>query len=342
MTSLRRRLYHTMCVALGGIAIARGASGQSQYFNLDGGKPGRVEDAEVAPRYSLGVDLAPFQLERLTDGTFRLRAEPKVSYGILPFTEIEARVPVVYVIPSQASGARPVTGVASFGIGVLHAFNLETSAIPAFAFGGDVALPVGTLAGPHAAYVIKLLSTKTTPLGRVHLNAGIGTYAVRAVSAQSDTGACTQAGRLRLPLPGQPACAGGPPIIFDSPCSMSPGHAERLAASLMCMAMPPEPSTPAAPPTHGSRWLAGIGADHAFALRSTLITADVVAEHFVGLYSRIDWTAEAGIRRQMTPTIMIDAGVASHFAGVIHSTSITVGAAYEIATPPLFGGSRVP
>jgi hypothetical protein len=340
MASTRSRL-HRAYVAFVGMVIARDASGQTQYFNLDAGKPGRVEDAEVAARYSLGVDLAPFQLERLTDGTFRIRGEPKVSYGVLPFTEIEARLPIVHVIPSRASGARPFTGVASFGVGVLHAFNLETSAVPAFALGGDVALPVGTLAGPHAAYVIRLLSTKTTSLGRVHVNAGIGTYAVRAVSAQSDTGACT-GGDFRFSLPGQPTCSGKPPIIFDSPCSKSPSaHGQTLVASLMCMGVA-APSTPSAAPTHGSRWLAGIGADHAFALRSTLVTADIVAEHFVGLYSSVDWTAEAGIRRQMTPTIMIDAGVASHFAGVVHSTSITVGAAYEIATPPLFGGSHGP
>jgi hypothetical protein len=49
-------------------------------------------------------------------------------------------------------------------------------------------------------------------------------------------------------------------------------------------------------------------------LRSTLLTADVFAERFIGLYPKIDWTAEAGIRHQLTPVIVVDTGIGWDFA----------------------------
>ena len=103
------------------------------------------------------------------------------------------------------------------------------------------------------------------------------------------------------------------------------------------MATLAESTTTVTPRVTGSRWLAGLGVDHTFALRSTLVTADVFAERFVGLYPKIDWTAEAGIRHQFNPVIVLDAGIGWRFAGTVRSTSVTVGATYEFATPPFLG-----
>jgi hypothetical protein len=106
------------------------------------------------------------------------------------------------------------------------------------------------------------------------------------------------------------------------------------------MATYADSSAPARKSIQGSRWFAGAGIDHAFPLRSILLTADVVAERFMGLYKPIDWTGEAGLRRQLTPTLMVDGGIAWHFAGAIRSASIVAGVMYDLATPPLFGARR--
>lgn len=291
------------------------------------------------PRYALGIDLAPLQFERVSGGTSRFRVEPKLSYGVLPFTELEVRVPVVRVDPPRATGVRSVTGVASVAVGALHAFNLETQSRPALALGAEVALPIGRLAGPSTSYMVKGLATKTLPFVRLHVNGGLGTYSVRSSTSTADTVACPRRSGFRFPLPGQQQCASGPPIIFDSPCSVQPVQHGRATASRMCMgAFLDSVAPPLDNSVRGSHWFAGAGVDHAFALQSILITADIVAEHFVGLYAPIDWTSEAGIRRQMTPTLMIDAGVAWHFAGAIRSTSFMLGVTYDLATPPLFRG----
>ena len=105
------------CVAL------RAAAGQGSYYNLDSGRPARVEDALATPRGELEIQLLPLRGEWVGNGTERFRVEPKLSYGILPMTEIELRVPVLYV---RGAGSAATTGIASAGVGALHAFNVET------------------------------------------------------------------------------------------------------------------------------------------------------------------------------------------------------------------------
>jgi hypothetical protein len=323
----------------------RGA-GQSHYYNLDGGRPTRVEDAEATALYSVDVDLAPFSVERLSGGTMRYRAEPKASYGVLPFTEIELRIPYVRVAPPAASGAPAVNGVAGVAIGALHSFNLETADVPAVALGAEISLPVGSLAPTRTSFLATLLATKTTGAGRLHFNAGAGTYAVQSATTTGDTSCINSAlSSLRILRAGD-RCA-GPPIIVDTPCSLRPaGGRGALSASAMCM--PPTPSSGSsmsaptqpqaqAPAAFGPHWFAGLGVDHAFPLVSSLITADIFAEKFVGLYPLVDWTAEVGMRREVAPSLVVDAGVGWHFAGTIRSTKLVVGAMYEIATAPLIG-----
>jgi hypothetical protein len=76
--------------------------------------------------------------------------------------------------------------------------------------------------------------------------------------------------------------------------------------------------------------MAGIGVDHAFALSSTLLVADFVVERFVDLYDEPDFTAEVGVRQQLTPQIVLDLGVGRRFGGAIRSTSVTLGVSYEV------------
>jgi hypothetical protein len=108
-------------------AAGRQGAAQSSYYNLDAGRPGRVEDAEPTPLYSLDLDPSSLQYERLRGGTSRFRAEPRIAYGALPFTEIELRIPIIAVDPPRALGARLTTGLGGVGVGFLHAFNVETS-----------------------------------------------------------------------------------------------------------------------------------------------------------------------------------------------------------------------
>ena len=307
------------------------AHGQSGYYNLDSGRPIRAEDATPTARYELELQLPTLRVERYDEGTFRWRVEPKFSFGVLPFTELEVRIPVVRVLPRAP--APTVTGIASVGIGALHALNIETRLVPAFAISGDVSLPVGSLAAPRAAYAVKVIATKSLPLVRLHLNVAGGSWNVAPPSSSQPPPPTCGTG-----APGVPPCE-LPPIPPDLPCTVIPleaaGSATTVAAHCAAAAM----STPAAavftPRTSGSRWMAAFAIDHALPLESTLFAVDVIAERFYGLYPLTDWTAEAGLRRQLTPQLVADVGVSRRFRGSTTSTSVTLGFTYGFAVPLL-------
>ncbi|NUQ21471.1 MAG: hypothetical protein HOQ09_10970, partial [Gemmatimonadaceae bacterium] len=114
----RRRL---MVLALA-LAMPAAIRAQTSYYNLDGSRPLRVEDVLPTERHALDVELAPLRYEHYPSGTQRLRLEPKLSYGVLPLTELEVRVPVVTIFPPRAAGARRTIGAAGVAVGALHAF----------------------------------------------------------------------------------------------------------------------------------------------------------------------------------------------------------------------------
>ena len=338
--STRRRLLPAASLLV--FVASGGANAQSDYYNLDAGRPTRVEDAVPTARHELELQLASFRLERVGDGSFRWRLEPKLSYGVLPFTELELRAPVMRIIPRAP--APTSTGFASLGVGALHAFNLETAALPAIAVAGEVVLPVGSLAAPRTSYAVKALLTKTFPAVRVQLNGGAGTWSVRLPGGPRVPPPTCGTGQ-----PGVPPCE-YPPIPPDLPCDVAPAaNASGLDATFTslaarCMASGSRSAGSAQvvlpARTTGSRWMVGLGVDRAIPLASTLLLADVIVEQFEGLYDRPDWTAEAGVRRQITPQLVIDVGVGRRFAGVTRATSVSLGFGFGLPAPTLRSRSQ--
>lgn len=309
------------------------AASQTEYYNLDFNRPLRVEDAVPTERRSLDMELAPLRGETFVGGTRRWRLDPLLSYGIASLTDIELRLPVLLVRPS-GNGAPAVLGLTSVGVGGMRAVTTETAHVPGIAIAGELLLPVGLLAPPNASYGIKGLLTKTVPWLRLSLNGSYGTYSVTPTAASSPT--------CRIPVPGALACNGGP-TVPDVPCSRSPQLTSGISTarfdadlagtsySTACMTSTAAAATTRGP-SLGNRWFAGAEIDHAFVFSSTLIGADVFAEHLIGLSPLVDWTAEVGVRRQMSPQVVIDAGIARHFAGNLPSTGFTLGATYALAT----------
>lgn len=308
-----------------GIVAPRRVAGAQDYYNLDGGRPNRIEDATPTERYELEIQLLPVRFERFVNGMTRWRTDPKLSFGIAPFTEVELRLPVLRV-DTRRVGGQSTTGVGGLAIGALHAVTLETGGVPALALAGEWIAPVGGLAAPVGSYSAKLVGTKTLAHLRVHLNAGYGTWSVRPPPPVGPTCPSVIAAGTVVP----PGCGGGIPIVPDTPCDrVSEG------ASLACIgraavlgASPAIEAAATSAPTVGYRWMSGLAVDRAFPLASTLVSADVVAERFIGLYDAIDWSAELGMRHQWTPTLVVDFGAARHFTGPAVSTAVTVGLTY--------------
>jgi len=298
------------------VLAAHAAGGQTGYYNLDSGRPTRIEDALPTPRGELEAQFLPLRGEWVSDGTARQRIEPKLSYGVLPLTEVEVRVPLVR---SQSPGSVATVGVASAAVSALHAFNVETR-WPALAVTGEVVLPVGSLSAPTTSYSIKGLLTKTLPFGRIEVNVGGGTWSIR-LPPPGPVATPNQCGD-----PGQPPCL--PP---DVPCSVSPENAGGLSLTCAPSAVTTFSSTATGTQRGtGPHWTAALGFDHTFPLVSTLIVADMVVDRFDGLYPLNDWTAEIGMRKQLTPQVIADVGFSRRFAGTTQATWATLGLSYSM------------
>jgi hypothetical protein len=89
-----------------------------------------------------------------------------------------------------------------------------------------------------------------------------------------------------------------------------------------------------------SRWMAGLAVDRAFPLRSLLVTAGAFAEQPLEEDAELRWTAEAGLRYQLSPQFNVDAGVGRVLTGDEQGWHVTFGAAYAFALRSLIPGLR--
>ena len=277
---------------------------------MEGGRPVRTSDASPTELHALDLDLTTVRVDKLSFGRYRLQVEPRLSYGIFPRTDISIRALGFYREPS----AIPRGTVAGIGIGGEYQLKMETLRSPAIAFAGEVWAPTGPNAAVPA-YSLKGLLTRSFTFGRVHLNAGYGTYSIK--------------------IPVIPAGSLIPPII-DGPCMISPSGGE-LSPRMSCSGAQNISSASAAAAAlkpgnnTGAHWIWGAAVDHAFPLHSLLVIADVFSEGFEGTGRRNDWTAEVGARKQLTTRLVTDLSVGRHFEGVSLSWFATFGTTLSYA-----------
>lgn len=309
---------------------SKSASAQSQYRDVDGGRPLRVEDAIAAPRHALELQLAPLRLERLDGGISRWQVEPRLSYGVLPRTELKLRAPIAY----REAGASPRSGLVGIGVGAFHALTVESEHLPAIALEGETIFPAAGSLTVKSTYALRGIATRSFGSWRAHGNIVYGTY--------------------RIPLP--KASAPNQPTIPDSPCAVAPAtdltngaFAGPLSQPVTRCALPSAATARSSSsaqfvvfPTErgGERMLAGLGLDRTFPLHSTLIAADVFAERFTGLNRPVDWTAEVGVRRQLTVRSVIDAAVGRRFRGAVKSWTFGFGVTTTFSSRLLMPGAR--
>lgn len=151
------------------LAAVRAAGAQTDYYNPDRGRPLLIEDAVALERHSLEFQMAPLRLERENGGKYSWGVEPELSWGLLPRTQFELGFPMAII----DRAGRPVQrGLAGVDVEVMHALNIETLSLPAFAVGVSALLPAGDL-GPQVTYGrAKVLATRTLgTFGRAHVNA---------------------------------------------------------------------------------------------------------------------------------------------------------------------------
>jgi hypothetical protein len=307
-------------------ALSDALGGQTEYHDLEAGRPTRVEDAQVTPRHAVEWEMAPLQVEQFGNGLTRYQVEPALSYGILPRTEISLTAPFIF----REHGVAPRHGLTGFGIGGMYTFNTETAVLPSFAVKGEVVFPAAGATTSGTLYAARALATRTLGGLRLHLNVEYSSYHVAAaVPPSSCSGTCPVV----------------PPPLPESPCSVALDDGATIEPAFGAQAprYPARPGSayqvagspnPAVAQTGGNLTLIGVAADHAFPLQSLLVVADVYLEEYSGGLPRpSDWAAEIGFRRQMSPRLVLDAGLGRRFLGLRPEWLATVGTTYTFAVP---------
>lgn len=154
-------------------SLAPVLAAQVDYRNLDDDRPTFVEDAYPVERFAFEL-LAPWRFERSAGGLRTHLFVPELAHGLLPNLQVGVKLPLAGV-------ERP--GGTTWGLAGLRAFALynfvnESRNLPALSLRGDVAFPVGSLAGEATRAGLEAIATRSFGAQRVHLNA--------AVSAGSD------------------------------------------------------------------------------------------------------------------------------------------------------------
>jgi hypothetical protein len=311
-------------IAFACVVLSLPAGAQSDYRNTDSGRPLRIEDAESIEFRGLEFQFAPFRLERPRPGIDRWQLEPRLSFGILPRTELELRAPIVYREP----GTYPRGGLAGLGVGMQRNVNDETPSLPSFALSGEYVVPAGGASTKPGSWVVRGAATRTFTPGRLHFNAAYGTYNLIVYPPIAGTPTCTNCGVTFVP-------------INDGPCQVEPADAGTLDAAYAVHS--PQVIVPTLPDLarlatirQGRRLLLGLAGDHTFPLWSTMLAADLFVERFSLSTSPADWTWEVGARHQVSPRVIFDVGVGRRFTGASQAWTGTVGTSYSF-TPSTIG-----
>ena len=153
---------------------------QTDYYNLDAGRPVVTEDAYATERHAFELQLAPVRVERTLNGVYEWEIGPEVAYGILPATQVEVGAPLVYRDETHEGGT---WGLAGIEASVLHNLNVETRTLPALAVAAGAHFPVGGMAPERTYASLRGIATRTFPALRVHLN---GEYTFGAEPAAAE------------------------------------------------------------------------------------------------------------------------------------------------------------
>lgn len=157
-----------LTLSLAAIATTgRDALAQTDYYNLDRGRPLHVEDALAIERHAIEWQLAPLRLSGARGAGSTLEFEPELAWGVWPRTQLEVGVPMA----RWSRGGRETLGGAGIDVALLHALNTETTTLPALAVAARTLLPAGPLGPSRAIPTFTALLTRTMTLGRIHLNA---------------------------------------------------------------------------------------------------------------------------------------------------------------------------
>lgn len=310
------------CVAmLSVIAAPRTAHAQTDFFNTDGGRPLRVQDAISVEWRAIELQFAPLKFERHRNNRWQVEVEPELAFGILPRTHLSIGFPL-------ASADRPARPLAPNGaLGIASRMHQARAGAAGAAFRATPAAPTRDVIGGSGALPGN---------GQINGLAGLHLSVFHQLNVETRIPALAVRGEVLLPV--GPL---GPDRAYPSLTAIATRTLPALGAvrvhgnaTYTFGASPNSGVTaPIDQPTGADvpRWFAGVSMDRAFPLQSTLIAIEAVAHRGMLDNDDVVLSAGAGVRHQFSPRLVLDFGVGRDLSGPDAHWSFTVGSAIALS-----------
>lgn len=166
---MRARFAMVFMVLATSAGVVPPAIAQTDYRNLDRGRPVRTEDAYPVERYAFEL-LLPYEYTRTVMATRTHLLRPELAYGLRPNIEVSLDVAFAWHRASDVSWG----DIAGLGLAALYNFNTDAPSLPALSFRVDAELPVGGFAGDGVRFGVMGIATRSWGRTRGHLNGSFG------------------------------------------------------------------------------------------------------------------------------------------------------------------------
>lgn len=265
------------------------------------------------------------------------RVASAVAVALLPLTMpvlLEAQTDYYNTDAGRPMRVEDATAIEYRAIEIqLAGFRLERSSGGIYHWGVEPEIAAGLLPRTQFEIGLPILAVDGGGLSTTGL-AGVHVRVLHNLNTETSIPAFAIAGELRLPAGGLGPRRAYPSVKGIATRSLPAARVHVNAQVTLGNRIKGENGEPSRPGEGElSRWLLGVAVDRAIALRSLLITGELVARQPLLAGEDVEWSTGGGVRYQLSPRVAGDAGAGYRLTGGDRGWFVTAGAAVAIGLP---------
>lgn len=167
-------LFSALMSVLGTLFLASGSMAQSDYRNLDPGRPIAIEDAQPIEFRAFEFQLGLPRYSR-EEGDSELSFEPEIKWGIAKDWQFG-----ISGENATLQNGRTTNSFRDTQLHLLYNLNQESLTLPATAFRPELILGTGILGSQSEHVALKAIVSRSFGMNRIHLN---GSYTIGPTEA---------------------------------------------------------------------------------------------------------------------------------------------------------------
>lgn len=168
-------LFCTLTAVLGTLFWTSGSIAQSDYRNLDPGRPIAIEDAQPIEFRAFEFQLGIPRYSRGKEDDWELSFEPEIKWGIARDWQFG-----IAGENTILQNTRTTNSFRDTQLNLLYNLNQESATLPASAFRAEVTLGTGALGSQNEHAALKAIVSRSFGMNRLHVN---GSYTIGPTEA---------------------------------------------------------------------------------------------------------------------------------------------------------------